>query len=150
MDTYKEDKKRYQDMVKKTEAKSPIVKNCIKAFIVGGGICILGQLLNSKFIDIGYAENDASLITNIILILATAIFTGLGLFSKFGKFSGAGTIVPITGFANSVVSPAIEFKKEGFVMGLGSKMFIVAGPVIVYGVLTSMVVGIIYYFWRFF
>ena len=147
MDSYKEDIEKYSKMVKSADIKSPIIKNSIRAFIVGGGICILGQLLNNGFTNLGYTEDDSALITNIIFILATAILTGLGLFSKIGKFR---TIVPITGFANSVVSPAIEFKKEGFIMGLGAKMFVVAGPVIVYGVLTSMVVGIIYYIWRFF
>jgi len=150
MEFYKEDAEKYKRMVKNTEPKSPVVSNCIKAFIVGGGICVIGQILTNNFNRIGYSQDDSALITNIIFILATAILTGLGLFSKIGRFSGAGTIVPITGFANSVVSPAIEFKKEGFIMGLGSKMFIVAGPVIVYGVLTSMAAGIIYYFWRFF
>ncbi len=150
MEFYKEDAEKYKRMVKNTEPKSPILFDCIKAFIVGGGICVVGQILTNNFIKIGYSSDDSALITNIIFIFATAILTGLGLFSKIGRFSGAGTIVPITGFANSVVAPAIEFKKEGIVMGLGSKMFVVAGPVIVYGVLTSMAAGIIYYFWRFF
>ena len=150
MDTYKENKEMYKRMVKATEPKSPLGIHCLKAFLIGGGICVLGQFLTDLFLKYGYSESDAALITNIIFIAATAVLTGLGLFSKIGRFSGAGTIVPITGFANSVVSPAIEFKKEGLIMGLGAKMFVVAGPVIVYGVLTSTIIGIIYYFWRFF
>ncbi|MBQ4346999.1 MAG: SpoVA/SpoVAEb family sporulation membrane protein, partial [Firmicutes bacterium] len=94
---------------------------------------------------IGLAEDDARIFCSIILILASAILTGFGLYSKMGKHCGAGTIVPITGFANSVVSPAIEFKKEGFILGLGAKIFTVAGPVILYGVLTSMAIGLIYF-----
>ena len=94
----------------------------------------------------GYTHDVATLITSIVLILISAILTGLGLYSKMGKFCGAGTVVPITGFANSVVSPAIEFKKEGFIFGLGAKIFIVAGPVIAYGTLTSVLVGLVYYF----
>ena len=111
----------YDKMVKEASPDSPIVLNCIKAFVSGGFICTIGQL-------------------------ASAILTGLGLYGKLGKYCGAGTIVPITGFANSVVSPAIEFKKEGFVFGMAAKMFLIAGPVIVYGTLTSIIVGLIYYF----
>lgn len=141
----KEEKKKYNDMVEKMSPKSPILKNCIYAFISGGFICIIGQFINNIVKNYGFNNDDASLITSTILILISAILTGLGIYGKLGKYCGAGTIVPITGFANSVVSPAIEFKKEGFIFGLGAKMFIIAGPVIVYGVITSIIVGTIYY-----
>ncbi len=145
MDDYEENKKEYAELVKNASPKSPLWSNCIKAFVVGGVICIIGQLLLNAFQGKGLSQEDAALSTSIILILGSAVLTGFGLYGKFGAFSGAGTIVPITGFANSVVSPAIEFKKEGFILGLGAKVFIVAGPVILYGVLTSMAVGFIYY-----
>ena len=141
----KEEKKKYNDMVEKMSPKSPILKNCIYAFISGGFICIIGQFINNIVKNYGFNNDDASLITSTILILISAILTGLGIYGKLGKYCGAGTIVPITGFANSVVSPAIEFKKEGFIFGLGAKLFIIAGPVIVYGVITSIIVGTIYY-----
>lgn len=140
-----EEKKKYNDMVEKMSPKSPILKNCIYSFISGGFICVIGQFINNMAKNYGFNNDDASLITSTILILISAILTGLGLYGKLGKYCGAGTIVPITGFANSVVSPAIEFKKEGFIFGLGAKMFVIAGPVIVYGVITSIIVGAIYY-----
>lgn len=140
-----EEKKKYNDMVEKMSPKSPILKNCIYAFISGGFICIVGQFISNIAKNYGFNNDNASLITSTILILISAILTGLGIYGKLGKYCGAGTIVPITGFANSVVSPAIEFKKEGFIFGLGAKMFIIAGPVIVYGVITSIIVGTIYY-----
>ena len=130
----------YDKMVKEASPDSPIVLNCIKAFVSGGFICTIGQLLRNYIETFSLGEDTTSLIVCVILILASAILTGLG------KYCGAGTIVPITGFANSVVSPAIEFKKEGFVFGMAAKMFLIAGPVIVYGTLTSIIVGLIYYF----
>lgn len=138
-------KKKYSEMVKKTSPNSPIITNCIKAFIVGGIICCLGQLINNICKNYGFSTEESSTYTAMILILIASILTGLGLYSKIGKFAGAGSIVPITGFSNSVTAPAIEFKKEGFILGLGAKIFIVAGPVILYGTLTSVIVGIIYY-----
>ncbi|MBO8434515.1 MAG: stage V sporulation protein AC [Tyzzerella sp.] len=141
----KEEKQKYSDMVDSMAPKSPIFSNCIKAFISGGLICILGQFINNMAQNYGLNSDDASLVTSVVLIFISAVLTGFGLYGKLGKFCGAGTIVPITGFANSMVSPAIEFKKEGMVFGLGAKMFIIAGPVIIYGVLSSIVVGFIYY-----
>lgn len=138
-------KEKYSEMVKKTSPNSHIIKNCIKAFIVGGIICCLGQLINNICKNYGFSTEESSTYTSMILILIASILTGLGLYSKIGKFAGAGSIVPITGFSNSVTAPAIEFKKEGFILGLGAKIFIVAGPVILYGTLTSVIVGIIYY-----
>lgn len=145
MDTSKRAQQEYDQMVKKASPNSPIFMDCIKAFFSGGLICSFGQLLLDYFSK-SYTEEEAALLVSITLIAITAILTGFGLYEKMGKQCGAGTIIPITGFANSVVSPAIEFKKEGFIFGTGAKMFILAGPVIVYGTVTSMIVGIIYYF----
>ncbi|MBQ7757712.1 MAG: stage V sporulation protein AC [Anaerotignum sp.] len=133
-------------MVKKASPNSPILTNCLKAFVSGGIICIIGQLLLNFYTGRGISKDDAGLWVSITLVGISALLTALGLYEKLGKFCGAGTIVPITGFANSVVSPAMEFKKEGMVFGMAAKMFIVAGPVIVYGTLTSMLVGLVYYF----
>lgn len=144
MKTDEQSKIEYGKMVDKISPNSPIVSNCIKAFISGGLICTLGEIL-LQILEQYNTEDDSALITSIILIGLSALLTGFGLYEKMGKYCGAGTIVPITGFANSVVSSAIEFKKEGYILGMGSKMFILAGPVIVYGTLTSMVVGLFYF-----
>ena len=146
MDTSKKGKQQYDEMVKKASPNSPIATDCLKAFVSGGLICVLGQLLLDFFTGQGISEKDAAMWESITLIGLSAILTALGIYERLGKFCGAGTIVPITGFANSVVSPAIEFKKEGMVFGMAAKMFVVAGPVIVYGTLTSMLVGLVYYF----
>ena len=146
MDTSKKGKRQYSEMVKQASPNSPIVTDCVKAFVSGGIICTIGQLLLNFYTGMDIGEKDAALWVSITLIGLSALLTALGIYEKLGKFCGAGTIVPITGFANSVVSPAIEFKKEGMVFGMAAKMFIVAGPVIVYGTLTSMLVGFIYYF----
>ena len=146
MDTSKKGQQQYSEMVKKASPNSPIGMDCVKAFVSGGIICVIGQLLLDFFTGRGISQKDAAMWESITLIGISAVLTALGLYEKLGKFCGAGTIVPITGFANSVVSPAIEFKKEGMVFGMAAKMFIVAGPVIVYGTLTSMLVGMVYYF----
>ena len=148
MDTSKQAQQSYDAMVKKASPNSPILSNCVKAFVSGGLICVLGQALLMFYTKKGISEADAALWVSITLIGISAVLTAFGLYEKLGKFCGAGTIVPITGFANSVVSPAIGFKKEGMVFGMAAKMFIVAGPVIVYGTLTSMAVGLIYYLVR--
>jgi len=140
------EKKDYGELVKSVTPNSHIFKDCIKAFVSGGIICIAGQFITDICKNNGLSETDAGLVCSIILILASVILTGAGIYNKLGKFCGAGTIVPITGFANSVSSPAVEFKKEGLVFGIGAKMFAVAGPVIVYGTLSSFIVGLIYYF----
>ncbi len=145
MATEKE-KKDYGELVKSVTPNSHIFKDCIKAFLSGGTICTIGQFITEFCKNNGLNETDAGLVCSIVLILSSVILTGLGLYNKLGKFCGAGTIVPITGFANSVCSPAVEFKKEGYVFGVGAKMFAVAGPVIVYGTLSSFIVGLIYYF----
>lgn len=146
MDTTKKAQQEYDKMVKKASPNSPILMNCLKAFVSGGIICIIGQLLSNYFTGKDFSKEEAALLVSVTLIGIAALLTALGWYEKLGKFCGAGTIVPITGFANSVVSPAIEFKKEGMVFGMAAKMFIVAGPVIVYGTLTSMLVGFVYYF----
>lgn len=146
MDTSKKGKQQYSEMVKQASPNSPIFMDCIRAFVSGGIICTIGQLLLNLYTAMDISEKDAALWVSITLIGLSALLTALGIYEKLGKFCGAGTIVPITGFANSVVSPAIEFKKEGMVFGMAAKMFIVAGPVIVYGTLTSMLVGFVYYF----
>lgn len=145
MQTTQKAQQEYDKMVKKASPNSPIFTNCLKAFVSGGLICAGGQLLLNLFLNRNFTENEAALCVSITLIGISAVLTALGLYEKLGKFCGAGTIVPITGFANSVVSPAIEFKKEGMVFGMAAKMFLVAGPVIVYGTLTSMLVGLIYF-----
>lgn len=146
MDTTKKAQQEYDRMVKAASPNSPVFTNCLKAFISGGLICVLGQLLLQFFTGRELSQEEAAMAVSISLIGLSAVLTALGWYEKLGKFCGAGTVVPITGFANSVVSPAIEFKKEGMVMGMAAKMFIVAGPVIVYGTLTSMLVGLVYYF----
>ena len=136
--------KEYQEYVDKKSPNSPIVKNCFNAFWVGGLICTIGQFIMEICKYRGLDNEISSTITSIILIFLSAFFTALNLFNKIGKFAGAGSLVPITGFANSIVSPAMEYKSEGYVMGVGAKMFTVAGPVLVYGISTSILVGIVY------
>ncbi len=137
-------KKDYQEYVNKKSPNSPTLKNCFKAFIVGGFICSIGQVIMEYCKYRGLDKTLSSTIVSIILILISAFLTGLNLFNKIGKFAGAGSLVPITGFANSIVSPAMEYKSEGYVMGVGAKMFTVAGPVLVFGISASILVGIIY------
>ena len=138
-------KKDYQDYVDKKTPNSPISKNCFNAFWVGGLICVIGQLINSYCKYIGLDTQISGTIVSIALIGISAFFTGLNIFNKIGKFAGAGSLIPITGFANSIVSPAMEYKSEGYVMGVGAKMFTVAGPVLVYGISSSIIVGILYF-----
>ncbi len=142
----KKDKDKYAKLVEKKSPKSPIIKDCIIAFIVGGIICCIGQLVMNILSILGMTTDDTGIYTSSVLIVISAILTGLGWYSKLGKYAGAGSAVPITGFSNSISSAAIEFKKEGWILGLGAKIFIIAGPVILYGLLTSVIIGIIYYF----
>ena len=137
--------KDYQNYVDKKSPNSPILKNCFNAFWVGGLICAIGQIVFMYCKYRGLDETASSTIVSILLIGLSAFLTGLNIFNKIGKFAGAGSLVPITGFANSIVSPAMEYKSEGYVMGVGSKMFTVAGPVLVYGISTAIIVGIIYF-----
>ena len=138
-------KKDYQNYVDKKSPNSPILKNCFNAFWVGGLICVIGQIINAFCKYQGFDTQISGTIVSIILIGISAFLTGLNLFNKIGKFAGAGSLIPITGFANSIVSPAMEYKSEGYVMGVGAKMFTVAGPVLVYGISSSIVVGILYF-----
>lgn len=135
--------KQYSDYVDKKSPNSPIVKNCFNAFWVGGLICVLGQIIIDYCMYREMDNTSASTVASIALIAISAILTGLNVFNRIGKFAGAGSLVPITGFANSIVSPAIEYKSEGYVMGVGGKMFTVAGPVLVFGISTSVIIGII-------
>ena len=139
-----ETNKQYQDYVDKKTPNSPILKNCFNAFWVGGLICSIGQIISDFCKFRGFNEETSGSIVAIILIGISAFLTGLNLFNRIGKFAGAGSIVPITGFSNSIVSPAMEYKSEGYIMGVGSKMFTVAGPVLVYGISASILVGIVY------
>ena len=135
--------KDYQNYVDAKSPNSPILKNCFNAFWVGGLICAVGQLISSYCTYRGLSIEAAGSVVSIILIFLSAFLTSLNVFNKIGKFAGAGSLVPITGFANSIVSPAIEYKSEGYVMGVGGKMFTVAGPVLVFGISASVIVGII-------
>ena len=139
-----ESQKKYQEYVDKKSPNSPILKNCFNAFWVGGLICTFGQIISLICKARGFDEATSGTIVSIILIAISAFLTSLNLFNKIGKFAGAGSLVPITGFANSIVAPSIEFKSEGYVMGVGSKMFTIAGPVLVFGICTSIIVGIVY------
>ena len=137
-------KQNYSKMVKQSSPSSPIVKDSVKAFLIGGGICTLGQLLQELYLAV-LPEESAKTLVSVTLIFLSAFLTALGIFDKVAKHAGAGTLVPITGFANAVVSPAIEYKAEGFILGVGAKMFTIAGPVIVYGTVASVVYGVIYW-----
>ena len=139
-----ETQKKYQEYVNKKSPNSPILKNCFNAFWVGGLICTFGQIILLICKARGLDEATSGTIASIILIGLSAFLTGLNIFNKIGKFAGAGSLVPITGFANSIVAPSIEYKSAGYVMGVGSKMFTIAGPVLVFGICSSIIVGIIY------
>jgi stage V sporulation protein AC len=137
--------KEYGRLTKKLSPPSAKVKDFLWAYIVGGLICVIGQLLMELYGYFGATEKQIKMLVPVTLIFIAALLTGLGLFPKIAKRAGAGTLVPITGFANAVVSPAIEFKNEGFILGTGAKMFAIAGPVIVYGTVASVVYGLIYW-----
>ena len=133
----------YQQFVTDRAPKSPIVKDCLFAFVVGGLICLIGQAITNGFTALGLEKQDAGTATAISLVGLSALLTGLNLYNKIARFAGAGTLVPITGFANSVVSPAIDFKAEGLITGTAVKMFTIAGPVIVYGTVAAMLYGVV-------
>ncbi|MEZ0537150.1 stage V sporulation protein AC [Caldicellulosiruptoraceae bacterium PP1] len=135
---------RYHELVKRHEPRSNTLLNCTKAFIVGGIICCIGQGFFNLYLKF-FSESEASTLTSITMIFWGAFLTGIGVYDRIGKFAGAGSIVPITGFANSIVSPAVEFKKEGYIFGVGAKMFLIAGPVLVYGITSSIIIGLIYF-----
>ncbi len=144
MDNF-ETPKQYQDYVDKKSPNSPILKNCLCAFLVGGLICCIGQVILDICKTRGLSVELSGTVCSIVLIGLSAFLTGLNVFNKIGKFAGAGSLIPITGFANSIVSPAMEYKSEGYIMGVGAKMFTVAGPVLVYGISTSILVGLVYF-----
>lgn len=135
----------YDAMVQKASPRSPVLKDCLFAFLFGGAICTLGQGLADLFMLLGFTLQDARTFVSISLIFLSAALTAFGVYDNIAKYAGAGTLVPITGFANSMVSPALEFKSEGFVTGLGSKMFVVSGPVLVFGLSASVFYGVILY-----
>ena len=144
------DRRRYLEKVKAREARSPILKNCLSAFAVGGGICALGQLLLSLYLYAGLSKNDAGTLVAVTLIFLSAFLTGIGVFDSVARVAGAGTLVPVTGFANAVVSPALDNKSEGMIMGVGAKIFTVAGPVLLYATLSGALYGVILYVVRLF
>lgn len=139
---------KYNDYVKENTPKRSIVGNLLKAYVIGGLICVLGQGLSNLYISLGVEKETAALYVTLSLIFLSVLFTGLNLYQKLANIAGAGTLVPITGFANSVAAPAIEFKAEGQVFGIGCKIFTIAGPVILYGVFTSWVLGLVYWILR--
>lgn len=139
-------KENYSEMVKPASKNSKWFLNMVKAFVIGGLICTLGELLTNLYQSMGADKKDAAAWCSITLIALSVLLTALGLYEKIAKHGGAGTLVPITGFANSVAAPAVEFKTEGFVLGVGAKIFSIAGPVILYGTAAGFVYGIIYYF----
>lgn len=138
-------KKEYQSYVEKKSPDSKTGRNVVRAFIVGGLICIIGQFFTNVLKANGLEQEQATGLTTLIMIFLGALFTGLNIYDELGKFAGAGSIVPITGFANSIVSPAMEHKSEGYIMGVGAKMFVIAGPVLVYGITASVIAGIIFF-----
>ena len=138
----------YGRMADRASPPSPKIKNCIKAFIFGGSICTFGQFLNWVFEKMNLSEDAVKALTPATLIVIAAILTGVGVFDKIAKHAGAGTIVPITGFANSVVSPALEFKSEGIIMGTGANIFNIAGPVYAYGIFSAVIYGVICYIFK--
>ncbi|MEF9990968.1 MAG: stage V sporulation protein AC [Romboutsia sp.] len=142
--------KKYKDYVNKISPKPTFTKNYINAFVFGGIICIIGQAINDVYMNIIHLDKlNASTATSITLIFLGAFLTGIGVYDLIGKKAGAGSAIPITGFANSIVSPAMEYKREGFVLGVGANMFKIAGPVLVYGIGSSIVCGLIYYIFTF-
>ena len=137
--------KEYEKLVQSLAPRSPIWKDCINAFWIGGLICTLGQLIMNGYLALEMEKMDASCATSMTLVALAAILTGFSIYDDIAKFAGAGTLVPITGFSNAVSAPAVEFKTEGFILGVGAKMFTIAGPVIVYGVSASVLYGVIYW-----
>lgn len=132
----------YQEYVKQRAEKSPLLKDMVLAFLIGGAICVVGQLVQNGWSAAGLDKTDAGTMTSVTMVFLSALLTGLNLYNKLARYGGAGTLVPITGFANAVVSPAIDFKSEGIITGMAAKMFVIAGPVIVYGVTASVIYGI--------
>lgn len=140
------DKKTYKKYANAHAPRSPIGKNCFNAFCIGGLICAMGQGLNDIYhLALGFSKDDSGLLASVTLVFVAVLLTAIGVFDEIAKVAGAGTLVPITGFANAVVSPAIDSKSEGLILGVGAKIFTVAGPVLLYGILSGAIYGIIYY-----
>ena len=139
--------KEYGELVKELSPQSPLLADCFHAFWVGGLICTIGQLFLNRYAALGMDEQAAGTAASMTLVVLSAVLTGLSLYDNIARYAGAGTLVPITGFANSIAAPAVEFKTEGFILGVGAKMFTIAGPVIVYGVSASVVYGLFYWLW---
>lgn len=138
-------KQEYSEMTKQASPNSKLFLNCIKAFFIGGTICTLGQGLTEMYMLFHLTEDTSRILTSVSLVFLGGLLTSLGIYDNIAKHGGAGTLVPITGFANSIVAPAIEFKSEGYILGLGAKMFVIAGPVLVYGITASVIFGVIYW-----
>ena len=142
-------KKEYQEYLKKKSPDSNIIKDTFLAFLIGGGICVIGQAIFDLYnILLGISEDTSRILVSVTMIFLGAFLTGIDVYGKLAKYAGGGTLVPITGFANAIVSPAMEFKKEGLVLGLAAKMFVIAGPVLVYGITASAIAGVIYFLLR--
>ncbi len=137
--------KEYGKLVKEMAPKSPLGKDCLKAFVIGGLICALGQVILNGYLRLGLEETDAGTATSMTLVAISALLTGLSLYDDLAKHAGAGTLVPITGFANAVAAPAVEFKTEGMILGTAARMFTIAGPVVVYGLSASVIYGLFYW-----
>lgn len=148
MDELEKSKKEYQKLVEQVSPKSHFARDCFRAFWVGGVICTIGQGILEILKSFGYSKDESAMLVSIILVFIGAFLTALDIYDSIGKYAGGGSIVPITGFANSIVSPAMEYKREGYIFGVGAKMFTIAGPVIVYGTISSIIVGVIYYFFK--
>lgn len=140
--------KQYQQRVQELSPKSPMGMDCLNAFLIGGAICLIGQIFMNLYSSLDLSKEAAGTATSITLVSLSALLTGLSLYDNLAKYGGAGTLVPITGFANAIAAPAVEFKTEGFILGVGAKIFTIAGPVIVYGLAASGVYGLVYYLWQ--
>lgn len=139
--------KQYAQLVQELQPKSPMGKDCLMAFLVGGLICTLGQALLNGYTALGLEQEGAGVATSMTLVALSALFTGLSLYDDLAKHAGAGTLVPITGFANAIAAPAVEFRTEGLILGVGAKAFSISGPVILYGLAASVVYGAVYWCW---
>lgn len=141
--------KEYNEYIQTKSPKSKLFKNCIKAFLIGGIICTVGQVFLNIYRGCGMEKEPASTLTTVTMIFLGALFTGLDIYPKIAKHGGAGTLVPVTGFSNAVSSPALEAKTEGYILGVGAKIFTIAGPVILYGTISSVICGLLYFLWKF-
>ena len=140
--------KQYQQRVQELSPRSPMGMDCLNAFLIGGAICLIGQIFMNLYSSLDLSKEAAGTATSITLVSLSALLTGLSLYDNLAKYGGAGTLVPMTGFANAIAAPAVEFKTEGFILGVGAKIFTIAGPVIVYGLAASSVYGFVYYLWQ--